>query len=177
MWFALWLAFAHAQTIQSDCAPAELKIVPTLGKFTAWDCTPVKVDPEKEQILIAAVVNGPTGLESSIFLYDRKGFSGQATPAFKSPTIGYDAFPVLLNQVYRLIFVHPSSDRSRLVFYANFQTGPAATHFARWEFSYENKEIKEGGNRTWALDAGVLPKIYEERGTFRALLGSRSVEM
>lgn len=177
IWFALWFSLAHAQTIQSDCTPPEQKAISSIGKFTTWDCTPVKVNPESEQLLIAAVTNGASGLEGAILLFDRKNFSAKSAPVFKSPTLGYDLFPMLLEQKYRLVFLHPSSDRAHLIMYLNFQTAPNATHFSRWEFSFENKEIKEGGNRTWPLEAGVLPKIYEERGSYRALLESRSVEM
>ena len=176
---------AGAQVIQSDCTPAELKILQspdivnqfTRGKMMAQDCTPLKSSPEKEMLLVAHVVNAAGGYESYLSLFERKGFTEQAVPIFKSALIGFDIFPVLNNMVHRLLFVHPSSDKLKLVMYLNLQIAPATSKLSRWEYTYDKKELVEAANKYWMLEAGVMPKIYDEKGVFRALIESRSVEL
>ena len=177
---------ARAELIKSDCTTAELKILQSpeilnhfvlKGEMLTQDCTPVKVPPDKEYLLVATVINAQGGYQSYLSLFDRKGLNDKAVPFFKSAMMSFDMFPVQVNKVHRLIFVHPSSDKAKLVLFVNLQISPAATKLSRWEFSYETKELVETANRFWLLEAGVLPKIYDDTGVFRALLDSRAVEL
>ncbi len=175
----------QAQVIQSDCTPAEIKILQSpdivsqfvKGKMMAQDCTPLKSAPEKEMLLVAHVVNAAGGYESYMSLFERKGFTEKATPIFKSSLIGFDIFPVLNNMVHRLLFVHPTSDKVKLVMYLNLQIAPGTSKLSRWEYTYAQKELVEAANKYWMLEAGIMPKIYDEKGVYRALLESRSVEL
>lgn len=175
-----------AEPITSDCTPAEQKVMATpefaalferTGRLVAKDCTVTKGPaPDTEMLLVAVVGNSATGYESFLGLFDRKTFSAAAKPVFKSPIMGFDMFPMLVNQKYRLLFVHPSSDKNRLVFYVNAQTGPSSSRFSRWEYVFETKAFSEIA-KIWMIEAGTLPKIYDDNGTHRALLGARSVEI
>lgn len=183
-WF---LSVVSAQTIVSDCTPAEVKtlqssamleqVVAGGARVQTLDCTPIKPQPDKEYLLALYTLNTKGGYESYLTLFERMGFGDKSVVQFKSTLIGFDLFPVWVNKVHRLMFVHPSSDRTKLVLYLNPQIAPAATKFARWEYSYDKKELIEILNRYWLVEAGILPKIYDDRGTFRALIESRSVEL
>jgi len=177
---------ARAQTIQSDCTPAEVKALQSAevinqfvsqGKVHTHDCTPVKPAPDKEYLLAFHVFNARGGYESYMSLFERKGFNEKSVALFKSTMIGFDMFPLLVGKAHRLMFVHTHSDKAKLVLYLNPQLSPSASKLARWEYSYERKQLIEVLNRFWLMEAGVLPKIYDDRGTHRALIESRSVEL
>ncbi len=187
-WPFLWLlslscGWADAQ-IQSDCSAPEKKHLQALGfvsqyvlqgSISAQDCTPVKMG-ERELLLINVVANTKSGLESYVALYDRAGFSDKAAPVFKSAALGFDTFPVLVKNVQRLAFVHPSTDKARIVLFMSIQTGPAATRLARWELNLDKKELLET-TRAWNFEAGILAKIYQDKESWRALIDIRSVEL
>ncbi len=175
---------ALAQLVQSDCLPAEQKILRSAefsrqfvihGFLPVQDCTPIK-GLDKELLLINVVASTTAGLESYISLFERKGFSENAVAVFKSPALAFDTFPVLVKNVQRLAFVHPASDKSKLILYMSMQTGPAAARLARWEYTYDKKELHET-NRNWPFEAGIIAKIYEDATTWRALIEVRSVEL
>lgn len=181
---ALTATVAQAQVIKSDCSADEQKTLKTSefahqfvlsGSLTAQDCTPVKV-ADKEILLISVVASTSAGLESYIALFERKGFSSSAAAIFKSPALGFDTFPILVEGAQRLAFVHPASDKNRLVLYMSIQNGPAVTRLARWEYQFDKKTLEQT-NRTWTFDAGIIAKIYEDRDTLRALIDVRSVEL
>lgn len=184
LFLVMWMTAvpAGAQAIKSDCQTVELKVLhhPEFakqfvinGSIPIHDCTPVMAD--KELLLINVVASTKAGLESYISLFERKGFNEKATAVFKSPALAFDTFPVLVKNVQRLAFVHPSSDKSKLVLFMSLQTGPATTRLARWEYTYDKKELIET-NRNWTFDAGIIAKIYED-ANWRALISERSVEL
>lgn len=175
---------AFAQNIVSDCASAEVKILHHAdfvsqyvlqGSLSVQDCTPVKAG-DRKWLLINVVANTRSGLETYVALYERKGFSEKAAPVFKSAALGFDSYPLLVKNVQRLLFVHPATDKSRIVFYMSTQTGPAAARLARWEYLVDKKELVET-NRAWNFEAGVMAKIYQDKQTWRSLIDIRSVEL
>jgi hypothetical protein len=179
-------ATAAANPVQSDCTAAELKalLAPGItsqfvsrGQTLTQDCAPVTVSPERQVLLVAKVFNSGGGYEAYLSLFERKGFSETATAVFKSFMLGFDLFPVQVNKNVRLAFVHPATDKSKIVLFMNVQSGPAASRFARWELTLDKMGLTEVPNRYWPLEAGIVPKVYDDGGTFRALIDSRSVEL
>lgn len=180
----VFLSTSAGAEIQSDCASAELKSIKNAelqkqfvlnGSVSAFDCTPVMMG-SSEYLLLNIVASTESGLESYLALFDRKGFSERAAPVFKSPALAYDSFPMLVKNVQRLVFVHPSSDKNRLVLFLSLQTGPAATRLSRWELLLDKKTLTET-TRSWTFEAGILAKIYQDKETWRALIDIRSVEL
>lgn len=168
----------------NDCTPAELKTVEAAeivaqlvrGSMVSKDCAALKGAGDREVLVVAMVGNSATGYDSYVAFFDRKTFAPTAKLEAKSAILGFDLFPILFNQKNRLIFVHPASDASRAVLYLNVQASPATTRFSRWEYMFEPKTFTEG-QKIWMIDAGILPKIYEDGPSTRALLGTRSVEI
>lgn len=177
---------AQANVIKSDCTPAEMKVLQhaniltqfiSRGRILAQDCVPVTLSPERQVLLVAHVLNSPTGYETYLALFERKGFSESSTATFKSSLLGFDLFPVLFKGNQRLVFVHPSSDKTKIAAYLNVQQAPGSSKLARWELALDKYTLTEQTNRYWPLEAGIMPKIYDDKGVYRALIESRSVEL
>lgn len=170
--------------IQSDCTTLEQKALKNPefqkqfvinGAVSALDCTPVLMAKD-EMLLVNVVASTGSGLESYVALYNRVGFNEKSASVFKSSALAFDTFPILVKNVQRLAFVHPSSDKNKLVIFLSLQTGPASARLSRWELILDKKSLTET-TRSWNFEAGILAKIYQDKETWRALIDIRSVEL
>jgi len=179
----LFFAFnVQAQRIQSDCLPAESLIITSPafveqvagpGRLLASDCT----DGPGGKLFVVMVINVPAGVESYLLVFGRKGLTVQSKPLFKSQPLGFDAFPMLVNERRRLLFVKNENGSKTVAIYMNIQTGPATTRLGRWDLDLANSKLSEHLQRAWPMDAGRIPKIHKHDNAWRALIGKRSVEL
>ncbi len=187
-WFAALVLNVHAVpvVVQSDCTPAELKLLKAPGIVNQFvnkglvvseDCAPLSVSPERQVLAVLQVFNTSGGYESYLSIFERKGFVESSAATFKSSMLGFDVFPVLVKGNHRLLFIHPSSDKTKIVLYLNVQVSPNSSRLSRWELALEQLVLSEVTARSWSIEAGVLPKIYEDGGVLRALMESRAVEL
>lgn len=190
-WFAAAVLGAYAASgnstmVKSDCTPAELKVLRTpaivaqfvtKGRVVNEDCTPVVISPERSVLAVVQVFNTPTGYESYLSIFERKGFAETSAATFKSSMLGFDLFPMLVENNHRLIFIHPASDKTKVVLFLNVQISPNSSRLTRFELALEKFNLTETPGRGWPIEAGVLPKIYDDGGLMRALMESRAVEL
>jgi hypothetical protein len=189
-WFLISLFVFTFETgalvMKSDCTPAELKALqgPDIlnqfvlkGSVLALDCTPIGLTPEREVLLVTQVFNAPGGYEAYLSVFERKGLHDSTIATFKSAMLGFSLLPVLYKGEQRLLFVQPSPEKGKLTIYLNVQSGPSATRFARWELNWTKFALVEVPGRYWPLEVGIMPKIYDEKGKWRALIDTRSVEI
>src|SRR5262245_29959898 len=118
----------YGVAIQSDCTAAELKTLksPVLtmqvlpkGNVVSLDCTPFKGSNDREQLVVIQTFNASGGYQSYLSVYDRQGLNEKSVAQFKSGMVGFDMFPVFYNKLHRLMFIHPYSDKSKLILYMN----------------------------------------------------------
>lgn len=170
----------QAQTIKSDCAPAETQVLanPTFfnqvaqGKLMSSDCT---AGPDNK-LFSVMTINVPTGVESYLVVTERKGLTVASKPLFVSLPLGFDAFPMMVNKAQRLLFIKNEAGKPYAI-YLNIQTGPNASRLGRWELDLEKKKLIENQQRFWMMNAGRLPKIFEEKGQWRANIDGKTVTL
>lgn len=179
--FSSFAAMA-AGGIQSDCKLEEMRVlrnkavvgqIASEATLTGLDCAPIK----DGKLVTIYSVSGAGGLEVYLAVFSRKTLALKATPIFKSESIAFDAFPILAKGKKRLIFVMPAPDGKKLEFYINAQTAPNENQFLKYELNMEKKALSRVPNHAWPAPGSSVPKIFSEKGKWRAILKGKIVDL
>ena len=186
--FLFFSHFALANALKTDCTPKDKAIVesakflsdfyPGALKLLHYDCVNLNVPDDGSSFVLVAVFSTAQGPEAQMAWFDRKTFKGGASSLAKTTDpLGIDVFPLAVNGGSRLGFALPKPEQSRLGIYVNVQTAPEVTRLIRFDLDLKSKSFNESNSRVWLLEAGVLPKIYQDGDVWRALIVNRSVEL
>jgi hypothetical protein len=178
----------RADVSKTDCTPKDKAVLESAQfvaglnsaalKLLRYDCVNLNVADHASSFVLVAVVATARGPEAQLAWFDRKTFKSAASNLAKTTEpLGVDAFPISVSGSPRLGFALPKLEQNRLGFYVNVQTAPDVTRLIRFDLDMKSKSFHESNNRIWLVEAGVLPKIYQDGDAWRALIVNRSVEL
>ena len=179
---SLWAA----DTPQSDCPKPEVKALKSKkildqitadAKVTAIDCTNVAVGKGGGKLLVIYTLTGENGVSSHFAVFNRGGLSPDAKPLFLSDSLGFDSQLMVAKGKKRMLFVMPGSPEGKLDVYAVIQTDANNVKFGKYQIDLHSKGMTADQEKSWKIDRFVQPKIYVEKGVWKAILKGKIVEL
>lgn len=173
-----------SESIKSDCSPSEIKILRNQAIIDQIspdaqpaheDCT-VLHDAKNAKLLVLYVLNATGGVEVHLGLFSRHNLSSKSSVLYKSESLGFEAFPLVVNGQHRLLFVTSSAGAKKIDLYANLQSTPRGSELVMRELDLTDLSLSEVKN-TWNIGAGKVPKILKESGKWRAIVSGKLVDL
>lgn len=174
-----------ADSIQSDCTKPELKAlkhkkileqISPDAKLNAVDCTVLGAG-KVEKLLTIYSMDTADGVETRVATFARGGLNPEAKPQFRSESLGFDSYLMVAHGRKRMLFVLPGGDGKSIAFYTNTQTDANNTQLLKHNLNLHEKTLSQDSDHAWKIDPGIQPKIYSEKGKWKAILKGKIVDL